>query len=145
VGPRQTGRYGMVIPSFVRQALAGEDITVFGDGTQRRCFTHVADAVRALIGLAGNPKAVGQVYNVGTGNEISIMDVARRIKELTGSVSRIVLIPYEDAYEEGFEDMQRRVPDTTKIRELIGFEPKFGLDDILGSVIEHERAKATRR
>lgn len=145
VGPRQTGRYGMVIPNFVRQALTGEDITVFGDGTQSRCFTHVSDVVGALIGLIEHPKAVGEVYNVGSAQEVTIMSLAERIKELAGSSSRIVKVPYEQAYEEGFEDMLRRVPDTTKIQDLIGYAPKHDLDQILNSVIEYERARGNAR
>ncbi len=141
VGPRQTGRYGMVVPNFVRQALAGQDITVYGDGTQSRCFTHVSDAVGALIGLAEHPSAVGEVYNVGSANEISIRGLAERIKEMTLSDSAIRLVPYEEAYEEGFEDMMRRVPDISKIGELIGYKPAHTLDQILSSVIEHEQSK----
>ena len=141
VGPRQTGRYGMVVPNFVRQALAGEDITVYGDGTQSRCFTHVSDTVGALIGLAEHPSAVGEVYNVGSANEISIRGLAERIKEMTQSDSEIRLVPYEEAYEEGFEDMMRRVPDISKIGELIGYKPAHTLDQILSSVIEHEQSK----
>lgn len=144
VGPRQTGRYGMVIPNFVRQALSGEEITVYGDGRQSRCFTHVSDAVGALIGLAEHPSAVGEVYNVGSRNEVTIGELAARIKEMTGSESEIRLVPYHEAYEEGFEDMQRRVPDLTKIGELIGYEPRHTLDQILTSVIEYERAKIPR-
>jgi UDP-glucose 4-epimerase len=141
VGPRQTGRYGMVIPNFVRQALANEDITVYGDGSQSRCFTHVNDSVGALIGLATHPKAVGEVYNIGSSQEVSIHELALRIKELTGSSSKIVFTPYEQAYEEGFEDMQRRVPNTAKLRNLIGYEPKITLDEILRSVVEYQRAR----
>jgi UDP-glucose 4-epimerase len=141
VGPRQTGRYGMVIPNFVQQALCGQDITVFGDGTQTRCFTHVSDVVEALIALAEHPRAVGQVYNVGSDREISILELAHKIKEMTGSDSRITFIPYNQAYEEGFEDMMRRVPDITKIRQLIGYEPKVDLDSILQSVIDYYRSK----
>ncbi len=141
VGPRQTGRYGMVIPNLVRQALVGEELTVFGDGAQTRCFTHVSDAVGALMGIASHPEAVGQVYNIGSTREISILELAERIKHLTGSSSRIVLVPYDQAYEEGFEDMMRRVPDLFKINALIGYEPKIGLDDILESVIEDQRAR----
>ena len=141
VGPRQTGRYGMVIPNFVRQALAGQDITVYGDGKQSRCFTHVSDAVGALIGLAEHPSAVGEVYNVGSANEISIRGLAERIKEMTQSDSEIRLVPYEEAYEEGFEDMMRRVPDISKISDLIGYKPTHTLDEILSSVIEHERSR----
>jgi UDP-glucose 4-epimerase len=141
VGPRQTGRYGMVIPNFVQQAVAGRDITVFGDGSQRRCFMHVADTVRALMGLAEHPRAVGQVYNVGSDEEVTILTLAERVKKLARSGSRISFIPYDEAYEEGFEDMMRRVPDTTKIRELLGFCPQHDLADILSSVIEGERNK----
>lgn len=141
VGPRQTGRYGMVIPNFVRQALTGEDITVFGDGRQSRCFTHVYDAIGALMGLIENPKAVGEVYNIGSDTEVTITELAERIKRLTGSRSRIVYVPYNEAYEEGFEDMMRRVPDTTKIRNLIGYEPKIDLDQILESVIAFQESK----
>lgn len=141
VGPRQTGRYGMVIPNFVRQALRGEDITVFGDGSQTRCFTHVGDVVDALIKLAQHPDAAGEVYNIGSHQEVSILELAERVKHLTGSESRIVFVPYDEAYEEGFEDMMRRVPDIAKIRDLIGYAPRFTLDEILGSVIVHERVK----
>ncbi|MCW5970253.1 MAG: GDP-mannose 4,6-dehydratase [Blastocatellales bacterium] len=141
VGPRQTGRYGMVVPNFVRQAITGRDLTVFGDGRQSRCFTHVSDAVGALIGLAEHPSAVGEVYNVGSTEEVTILALAERVRELAGSESEIRTVPYEEAYEEGFEDMQRRVPDLTKIGRLIGYEPKRGLDEILASVIEYERAR----
>lgn len=145
VGPRQTGRYGMVIPSFVGQALAGEDITVFGDGTQTRCFCHVSDAVGALVSLAEHPNAVGEVYNIGSEREITILELARRIKQLTGSRSRIVHVPYDEAYEEGFEDMMRRVPDLSKIGALIGYQPSVSLDQILESVILYQRTKTIGR
>jgi UDP-glucose 4-epimerase len=135
VGPRQTGQYGMVVPSLVRQALAGEPITVFGDGTQSRSFTYVGDVVRAMVALINEPRAVGQVFNIGNGREISIADLAERIKEKTGSQSPIVKIPYDRAYEAGFEDMPRRVPDISKIRALIGYEPQVELDEILTRVI----------
>ena len=141
VGPRQTGRYGMVIPNFVAQALSGSDIRVFGDGTQSRCFTHVTDAVDALVGIAAHPEANGEVYNVGGNHEITIMQLAERIKEMTRSKSRIVLVPYSTAYEEGFEDMQRRVPDVGKLNRLIGYEPKISLEDSLQSIIEDQRAR----
>jgi UDP-glucose 4-epimerase len=141
VGPRQTGRYGMVIPNLVCQALRGDDITVFGDGTQSRCFTDVSDAVGALMGIAAHPDAVGEVYNIGSDREISILELANRIKSLADSPSRIIFVPYDKAYEEGFEDMMRRVPDLSKINALIGYEPKVGLDDILSHVIDHEREK----
>ena len=138
VGPRQTGRYGMVIPSFVRQALSGQPITVFGDGQQRRCFTDVSDVVWALLRLSQSEEAVGQVINIGNDSrEVSIMDLAKLIKEKTKSSSEIVLVPYAQAYEEGFEDMPRRIPDLTKIKKLIGYEPKVGLDGILDGVIRH--------
>lgn len=141
VGPRQTGRYGMVVPNFVRQAVTGQDLTVFGDGQQSRCFTHVSDAVGALIGLAEHPSAIGEVYNIGSTEEVTILALAERVKALAGSDSQIRMIPYHEAYEEGFEDMHRRVPDLTKIGQLIGYTPQLGLDRILTSVIEHERAK----
>ena len=141
VGPRQTGRYGMVIPNFVRQALAGEDITVFGDGFQSRCFTHVSDVVNALMGIAEHPDAVGQVYNVGSEQEINILQLANKVRDLSGSNSRVVFVDFSEAYEEGFEDMMRRVPDISKIRELIGYVPQIGLDEIITSVIEYHRTK----
>jgi UDP-glucose 4-epimerase len=137
VGPRQTGQYGMVIPNFVRQALAGRPITVFGDGTQSRSFTYVGDVVGALVKLVEEPRAIGRVFNVGNGYEITIRDLAERVKEITNSTSPIVTIPYDQAYESGFEDMPRRVPDTTRIRELIGYEPKVQLDEILESVVAY--------
>jgi UDP-glucose 4-epimerase len=141
VGPRQTGRYGMVIPNFVRQALAGEPITVFGDGKQSRAFTHVTDVVGALIRLVSEPKAIGQVINIGTTEEITIQDLAERVRALSGSQSPIKLVPYDEAYESGFEDMPRRLPDLTKIQELIGYAPAHTLDDILAQVIEYFREK----
>src|SRR4051812_22536765 len=140
VGPRQTGQYGMVIPSFVRQALSGQPITVFGDGRQSRSFTYVGDVVKAMVALIDEPRAVGHVFNIGTGKEISIGDLAVRIKQMTGSSSPIVEIPYERAYEAGFEDMPRRVPDITKIRALIGYEPTVELDEILTRVIDFFRS-----
>jgi UDP-glucose 4-epimerase len=139
VGPRQTGQYGMVIPNFVRQALAGEPITVFGDGTQSRSFTHVADVVRALMRLVGEPKAIGEVINIGNVEEVSIRALAERVKTLTGSSSPIKLIPYDEAYESGFEDMPRRLPDLTKIHAMIGYTPEHSLDAILRDVIEFVR------
>lgn len=141
VGPRQTGRYGMVIPSFVRQALVGEDITVYGDGSQSRCFTHVSDVVGALIQLIESRKAVGEVYNIGSDREVTILELAERIKSLTGSDSRIVFVPYDQAYEEGFEDMLRRVPDLSKIRKLVDYQPAFALDEILKSVIDYQQSE----
>jgi UDP-glucose 4-epimerase len=141
VGPRQTGQYGMVIPTFVRQALAGRPITVFGDGTQTRSFTYVGDVVWALAALAQEPCAIGQVFNIGNGHEISMLALAERVKAITGSRSSIVTIPYDQAYEEGFEDMPRRVPDTTKIRELIGYEPRVQLEEILVKVVDYFQKK----
>jgi UDP-glucose 4-epimerase len=140
VGPRQTGRYGMVIPTFVRQALADKPITVFGDGKQSRSFGYVGDIVDGLIGLAKEPKAIGQVFNLGNPEEISMLELAERIKAMTGSKSAIKLIPYDEAYEEGFEDMPRRVPDITKANALVGFTPKVTLDEILRRVIAHAKA-----
>jgi UDP-glucose 4-epimerase len=135
VGPRQTGRYGMVIPNFVKAALAGRPLHVFGDGTQSRCFTYVSDVVDALIKLADQEAAVGQVFNIGNDREeVTIGDLARRVKERTRSAAEITLVPYDQAYEEGFEDMQRRVPDLGKIRGLIGYEPRVHLDEILDRV-----------
>ena len=145
VGPRQTGRYGMVVPNFVKQALLGHPLTVFGDGSQSRCFTYVSDVVDALIKLAEHPDAVGQVYNVGNGSEeVTILDLARRVKERAGSRSEIVLVPYDKAYEEGFEDMPRRLPDVGKLHALIGYEPRVHLDEILDRVIEYFRSDKAR-
>jgi UDP-glucose 4-epimerase len=141
VGPRQTGQYGMVIPNFVRQALAGEPITVFGDGTQSRAFTHVADVVGALIQLVEEPKAIGEVINIGNTQEVTMLALAERVRELAGSNSPIKVIPYDQAYESGFEDMPRRVPDLTKVTALIGYQPRHSLDDILVQVIDHFRRK----
>ncbi len=135
VGPRQTGRYGMVIPTFVRQALAGRPITVYGDGKQTRCFGYVGDVVGALIKLMDHQESVGQVFNIGSNEEISIFELAKKVKKLTASKSEIVFMPYDEAYEEGFEDMPRRVPDITKINQLVGFQPEMKLDGILQSVI----------
>lgn len=139
VGPRQTGQYGMVVPNFVRQALTGQPITVFGDGTQSRSFTYVGDVVHAMVALINEPRAVGQVFNIGNGREISIGDLAARIKAMTGSASPIVKIPYDQAYEAGFEDMPRRVPDISKIGALIGYKPTVELEEILTRVIESLR------
>jgi UDP-glucose 4-epimerase len=139
VGPRQTGQYGMVVPSFVRQALSGQPITVYGDGKQQRCFCHVHDVVKALIALMRKPEAYGQVFNVGNSQEISIHDLARQVREIAGSRSEIVFVPYEKAYEEGFEDMLRRVPDISKIHEFVGWQPTIGLPQILTDVVEYYR------
>jgi len=139
VGPRQTGRYGMVIPTFVRQAIAGEPITVYGDGRQSRSFTDVSDVVSGLVALAAEPRAVGQVFNIGNTEEISITALAERVRALTSSSSEIAFIPYDQAYEAGFEDMPRRVPDLSKIHALVGYRPTLGLEDILHRVIAHTR------
>jgi UDP-glucose 4-epimerase len=141
VGPRQTGQYGMVIPTFVKQALAGRPITVYGDGKQSRCFGYVGDIVGALIGLMENEDAVGKVFNIGSNQEITILDLAQRVKELTQSSSEIVFVPYDEAYEEGFEDMPRRVPDISKVRDLVGFQPKMDLDGILKTVIDYQSGR----
>ena len=139
VGPRQVGRYGMVLPNFVRQALAGQPLTVFGDGGQSRCFCHVEDTVRALADLLQTEETAGEVYNIGSDEEITIRDLASRVIEMTGSDSNISLIPYEEAYAPGFEDMRRRVPDLRKLRRAIGFSPSHDLESIIRSVTEHMR------
>jgi len=137
VGPRQTGQYGMVVPRFVLQALKNQPLTVYGDGNQVRCFTYVSDVVDAIIQLAEHPNAVGQIFNVGNNNPISIHDLAKKIKTMTNSDSEIRFIPYDQAYEEGFEDMAIRVPDLTKLKNLIGYQPKVNIDEILMKVIEY--------
>jgi len=142
VGPRQTGRYGMVVPRFVRQALRGEPLTVYGDGLQSRCFGDVDDVTDAVVRLAVHPQAVGQVFNIGNTEEITIRGLAERVIELTGSASAIQYVPYDQAYAPGFEDMQRRVPSLDKITHLIGYQPKHSLDDILRRVIEYEQGLA---
>ena len=139
VGPRQTGQYGMVLPTFVRQALTGQPITVFGDGTQSRSFTYVGDVVDALARLAGEPGAVGDVFNIGGTDEVTMGELAARVKNMANSQSPIVHVPYDVAYEAGFEDMPRRVPDITKVRGLVGSEPTVDLDEILERVIEYFR------
>jgi len=136
VGPRQTGQYGMVIPTFVKQALSGRPITVFGDGKQSRCFGYVGDVVGALMKLMDDESAVGEVFNIGSNQEISIIDLARKVKELTNSESEIVLVPYDEAYEEGFEDMPRRIPDISKVKAQVGFQPEMSLEGILQTVID---------
>ena len=145
VGPRQTGQYGMVIPTFVKQALAGRPITVYGDGKQTRCFGYVGDVVGALIKLVDHEEAVGQVFNIGSNEEITILELAQRIKKLTGSESEIVFVPYDEAYAEGFEDMPRRVPDIAKVHALVGFRPEITLDGILQSVIEYQSGRVPHR
>lgn len=134
IGPRQSGRYGMVVPRFVTQALAGEPLTVYGDGTQSRCFCDVRDIVRGIQGLADCQQAVGQVFNLGSTREITIADLARLVIQVTGSRSEVVYVPYEQAYEAGFEDMQRRVPDTSKAQGLVGWHPVIPLEETLRSV-----------
>jgi UDP-glucose 4-epimerase len=141
VGPRQTGRYGMVVPTFVRQGLAGSPITVFGDGTQSRCFAHVADIARTLADLMTRDDVFGQVFNLGNDDEITIGELARNVRELTGGRSEIVHVPYDQAYGVGFEDMQRRVPGLAKIRALLGERPAIGLSRILADVVAHEKAR----
>jgi UDP-glucose 4-epimerase len=148
VGPRQTGQYGMVLPTFVMQALLGQPLTVFGDGTQSRCFGYVGDVVGALMGLMDHPLAVGQIFNIGATEEISIRSLAERVKALANSNSPIVAVPYNEAYEEGFEDMVRRVPDISKVQQLIGFEPRTTLDGIIRSIIAYQQGpgvNTTRR
>src|SRR5688572_7626804 len=139
VGPRQTGQYGMVLPTFVRQAMLGQPITVFGDGTQSRSFTYVGDVVDALARLAAEPRAIGGVFNIGNVGEVSMLQLAEKVRAMTRSSSEIQMIPYDQAYEAGFEDMPRRVPDISKIRALIGYEPTMDLDQIIHSVVEHVR------
>jgi UDP-glucose 4-epimerase len=144
VGPRQTGHYGMVVPSLVQQAMTGKPMTVYGDGSQSRCFGFVKDVVKALVALMERPEAVGEIYNIGASTEISILDLARRVKEITNSSSPIVLIPYDDAYETGYQDMPRRIPDTAKLRNLVGFAPTTGIDEIVDSVMRSFLARQER-
>lgn len=139
VGPRQTGRYGMVIPNFVQQALTGQPITVYGGGNQSRAFGYVGDVVKAIANLAYHPAAVGQVFNIGNTEEITMNELAKLVKKITGSNSEIVHVPYDQAYEQGFEDMQRRVPDVSKIRQLIGYHPSVDLEGILAEIITSMR------
>jgi UDP-glucose 4-epimerase len=142
VGPRQSSRYGMVIPNFVRQALSGQPITVHGDGSQTRSFTSVSDVVWAMSALVEEPRAIGEVFNIGNGAETTIRDLARRVKAMTRSTSAISFVPYHQVFDRSFEDMPRRVPDISKIRQTIGFEPKVHLDEILANVIEHVQAES---
>lgn len=141
VGPRQTGRYGMVLPNFAQQALRGEPITVYGTGTQSRCFGHVKDAVEAMVRLTATPAAYGDVFNVGTTTEVSMLELAERVRDAAGSASEIRLIPYSEAYAAGFEDMLRRVPDVSKLERLTGFRPQTPLDEIIRDVVEDQRAR----
>lgn len=140
VGPRQTGRYGMVIPRFVHSALKGTPITVYGDGRQTRTFTHIKDAADAIVKLLAHPDAVGGIFNIGGREEISIGELAKLVKEMLGSPSDIEYVPYDQVFDEGFEDMQKRVPDLTRIKSLIGYEPKLGIRDIILDVSAYERA-----
>ena len=141
VGPRQSGRYGMVVPNLVRQALSGQPITVYGNGEQRRCFCDVRDVVRALSALLAREDLAGEVFNIGSTEEVSILELALRIKAATGSDSEITLVPYEEAYGEGFEDMRRRVPDISKIERVLDWRPTASLDQILDEVITHQRTR----
>ncbi len=139
IGPRQRGRYGMVVPRFVRQALVNEPITVYDDGQQSRCFCNVRDVVRGIVGLSSVPEAEGQVYNIGSREEINILDLARKVKAKIGSQSQILLVPYEQAHAAGFEDMRRRMPDTGKVKALIGWEPTIRLEQTLDEIIAYYR------
>ena len=143
VGPRQSGQWGMVLPNFVGQSLRGEPIRVFGDGRQRRCFCLVHDTVRAILGLLERDEAWGHPFNIGSEEEISILGLAEKVKERTGSDSPIEMVPYAEAYGEGFEDMERRQPDTTRIRELIGWRAEHSLDEIIDATADHIRATVT--
>jgi UDP-glucose 4-epimerase len=140
VGARQTGRYGMVVPTLVGQALANRPMTVYGDGRQQRCFCHVQDTVAAIAGLMARDDIYGEVFNIGSTEEVSILELAERIRDRTASSSDIVLIPYEEAYEQGFEDMYRRIPEISKVAALLGWEPKRRLDQIIDDMIAHHRA-----
>ena len=142
VGPRQSGRYGMVIPNFVQQAIEGQPITVFGDGLQTRSFAYVGDVVRALVSLMTEPTAVGEVFNIGNDREISIRELAETVKRLTGSRSEITMTPYAEAYEAGFEDMPRRVPDLRKIKARLGWSPTVSLEELLEKIVKHEGRSA---
>jgi UDP-glucose 4-epimerase len=139
IGPRQTGRYGMVVPRFIRQALKNEPLDVYGDGQQTRCFTDVSDVVEAVYNLANLPEAPGQVYNIGSNQEVSINELAEQIINLTGSSSSIHHVPYDEAYAPGFEDMRRRVPSIKKINEMIGYQPRFSLNETLQRIITYEK------
>jgi UDP-glucose 4-epimerase len=144
VGPRQTGHYGMVVPTLVQQAMTGKPMTVYGDGSQSRCFGFVKDVVKALVALMERPESAGQIYNIGASTEISILELAKRVKEITKSASPIVLIPYADAYDSGYQDMPRRIPDTTKLRSLVGFAPTTDIDEIVDSVMKSFIARQER-
>jgi UDP-glucose 4-epimerase len=139
VGPRQVGRYGMVVPRFVRAAMQNQPLQVYGDGKQSRCFTYVGDAVRAVISLLDQPGALGEIFNIGNPEEVTIEELAHRVIELTGSNSPVVYLPYEQAYEAGFEDMRRRIPSIDKLTQLTGYQPQVRLNEILRAVIDYER------
>jgi nucleoside-diphosphate-sugar epimerase len=145
VGPRQSSRYGMVLPNFVRRALAGEPLTVHGDGSQTRSFTWVGDVVSAMLALTAEPRAVGEVFNIGNGAEISIRDLAYKVKAMTGSDSPIEFVPYRQVFDDSFEDMPRRVPDISKIRRMVGYQPTVHLDEIIENVIEYWKAEQPLR
>ena len=143
VGPRQSGRYGMVVPRLAAQARAGEPLTVYGDGRQTRCFTYIADTIRCLLALAETPAAWGEVFNIGHPHEVSILDLAHRLRELTHSRSEIILVPYKEAYGPGFEDMRRRVPDVTKLRAILGFVPDTPLEVTLRAILDASQVAET--
>lgn len=143
VGPRQTGRYGMVLPTFAAQAIRGEPITVYGDGTQSRCFGHVQDAVEATLRLIGTPGAIGEVFNVGSDREVTMLRLAEMVRDAAESPSEIQLVPYAEAYAVGFEDMQRRVPDVSKLERAVGYRPRTSLEDIIADVVADQRALLT--
>jgi len=140
-GPRQTGRYGMVVPRFIEQAISGEPITICGDGNQTRSFAYVSDVVNGIVNLGGHPRAVGEIFNLGGEEKITISGLAKKIKRFTKSNSQIIYLPYEEVYGEGFEDMRHRIPDITKVRSLIGYVPKVGLEDALKKTIEYHKNK----
>ncbi len=137
VGPRQISKYGMVLPTFVKQALTGQPITIYGDGKQSRSFTYVGDCVRSIMDLMNSDESIGQVFNIGNDKEITIADLATKVKQKANSSSEIIYIPYDEAYESGFEDMERRCPDNTKIKKLIGYSPSKELDEIIDLTIEY--------
>jgi UDP-glucose 4-epimerase len=141
VGPRQTGRYGMVVPTFVRQALDGNPLTVYGDGSQTRCFAHVADTIRGILELMDTPGSAGRVFNIGASTEVPIVELARRVIDHTESGSDIAFVPYDEAYDQGFEELGRRKPDTTAIHELTGWQPELTVDDAIKDVVAFERAR----
>ncbi|MEZ5391835.1 MAG: GDP-mannose 4,6-dehydratase [Bryobacterales bacterium] len=144
IGPRQSARYGMVVPRFVRQALAGDPITVYGDGSQTRCFCDVRDVVKAIALLGESPAGSGEVVNIGAHGEITILELAKMIRRITGSASEIVCVPYDRAYEPGFEDIMRRAPDTSKLERMIPWRPRYTLEDTLEAIIAHECVPAAQ-